>query len=185
MERVFEAIEFAVRAHRGQFRKGTKIPYIVHPIGVMQILAECNVPENVIIAGVLHDTVEDTPITLDEIKKAFGEEVARIVESVSEPDKSQSWEVRKTHTLQYLERAPLDVLLVALADKLDNARSILRGERTTGKSFWERFNRPRSAQKWYYKSLIHIFSLRKEEIPCPHLVNELVEAVKKIFGEDG
>jgi (p)ppGpp synthase/HD superfamily hydrolase len=100
---IFKAIEFATRAHSGQYRKGTKLPYIVHPLGVAKILIECDSPEHLIVAGILHDTVEDTSATLDEIKQTFGWDIADLVEAASEPDKSDTWENRKEHTIQMLK----------------------------------------------------------------------------------
>ena len=120
MTAIFDAIEFAARAHRGQCRKGTKIPYIVHPLAVAKILIDAGCPEDVVVAGILHDTVEDTPLSLDEIRHAFGTAVARIVEGASEPDKSKPWEERKAHTIESLKTASEAVLLVSCADKIEN-----------------------------------------------------------------
>ena len=121
---LFDAIEFAARAHREHYRKGTRIPYIAHLISVAKILIEYDCAEEIIVAGLLHDTVEDTSVTLEDIRKSFGEKVASLVEAASEPDKSDTWENRKRHTIEYLKTAPMDVLLLSCADKLDNIRSI-------------------------------------------------------------
>ena len=99
---IFKAIEFAARAHSGQYRKGTKIPYIVHPLGVAKLLIEHGCPDHIVIAGILHDTTEDTPVTLEQIKDIFGLAVAALVEEASEPDKSDTWENRKKSTIQVL-----------------------------------------------------------------------------------
>src|SRR5438309_5224597 len=117
------AIEVAAKAHRNQVRKGTDIPYIAHPYAVGMMLAQAGCPDEVIAAGILHDTVEDTPLTLEEIRQEFGDKVASIVEGCSEPDKSASWEVRKAHTLEYMRTAPWEVRVVACADKLYNLRT--------------------------------------------------------------
>src|SRR5438045_7386901 len=94
------AIEVAARAHYGQVRKGTDIPYISHPYAVGMMLARAGCPEEVIAAGILHDTVEDTYITLEYLRETFGEQVTLIVEGCSEPDHgSAPWEVRKAHSL--------------------------------------------------------------------------------------
>jgi len=118
------AIEVAVRAHQNQVRKGTDIPYITHPMAVGIILAKAGCSDDVIIAGILHDTVEDTPITLDYIRDIFGKKVSMLVEGASEPDKSLPWEERKEHMVNYLKTAPLAVRLVACADNLHNIRTI-------------------------------------------------------------
>jgi (p)ppGpp synthase/HD superfamily hydrolase len=150
---VFEAIEFATRAHAGQYRKGTRIPYILHPLRVGSLLIEVDSPEPVVIAGILHDTVEDTPVTIAEVAGRFGDRVARLVASVSEPDKRAPWDERKRHTVEQLRSAEPDTLLIACADKLDNIRSMRRGEARSGAGFWDRFHRPREQQAWYYREV--------------------------------
>ena len=104
---IFKAIGFAVKAHSGQYRKGTKLPYIVHPLGVAKILIEYGCPEQLIVAGILHDAVEDTHVSLHEIKHLFGWDVADLVEAASEPDKSDTWENRKKHTIGMLQSLSL------------------------------------------------------------------------------
>ena len=99
------AIDVAMRAHQNQFRKGTAIPYVTHPLAVGIILAKAGCADEVIVAGILHDTVEDTPMTLDNLRDLFGEKVADIVKGASEPDKSLPWEDRKRHTLNFLKTA--------------------------------------------------------------------------------
>ena len=178
---IFQAIEFAAKAHSGQFRKGTKIPYIVHPLGVAKILIEHDCPEEVVVAGILHDTVEDTPITIDNIRHSFGEKVASLVQCASEPDKSDTWENRKRHTIEYLKTAPKDVLLVSLADKLDNIRAIRADYERVGDSLWTRFNGPKESQTWYYRSLVDVFSERPIGEPVTSLVREFKFEVNRVF----
>lgn len=149
-----EAIEYATLAHRNQMRKGTEIPYIVHPIEVAQILSAIGCRKEVIIAGLLHDTVEDTSTTIDEIKRAFGTNVARLVASCSE-DKTKSWEERKKHTISYLaNEKDYDVLALVCADKLSNLRSIKADHNKFGNKLWTRFNRGKEKQKWYFNELL-------------------------------
>ncbi len=93
-----KAIQFAAIAHEGQYRKGTNIPYIIHPVSVGFLLQSIGCDEEVIVAGLLHDTVEDTDTELDDIKREFGERVASLVFSASEPDKTLTWEERKIHS---------------------------------------------------------------------------------------
>jgi (p)ppGpp synthase/HD superfamily hydrolase len=181
-EKVFEAIEFAVKAHRGQFRKGTKLPYILHPLGVAKILIEHECYEEIVIAGILHDTVEDTPVTLDDIKEHFGVRVAGLVEALSEPDKSDSWENRKQHTIDYLKTAPVDVLLIACADKLNNIRAIQEDYAKHGETLWSRFNRPKMKQKWYYQALADVFVSRIESEVSKSLFTDFQSEVDKVFG---
>lgn len=101
---VEEAIHFAVEAHKGAVRKGTDTPYILHPLETMGILADMKADNNLLIAGVLHDTVEDTSVTLEQIRERFGADVARLVAGHSE-DKSKGWYQRKLNTIESLRYA--------------------------------------------------------------------------------
>jgi (p)ppGpp synthase/HD superfamily hydrolase len=182
--RVFEAIEFAARAHAGQFRKGTELPYILHPLGAARILIERGCPEDVVVAAVLHDTLEDTPVQPDEIRSRFGEAVAALVAGASEPDRSDTWENRKRHTLALLKEAPVELLLVSVADKLDNIRAIAADLSRHGEAIWSRFNRQRKEQEWYYRSLADAFASRAAAAgePAAALFREFEAEVLKVFG---
>lgn len=182
-ERMFEAIEFATRAHAGQFRKGTRIPYILHPLRVGTLLIEVGSDDPVIVAGILHDTVEDTSATLSEIAHRFGGEVATMVESVSEPDKRAPWETRKRHTVELLRGAGAETRLIACADKLDNVRSMRRGERRVGAGFWDRFHRPRVDQAWYYREVTQAIGAGDVGGPLRELWPRLEHEVAKLFGD--
>ncbi len=181
---VFEAIEFATRAHRHQHRKGTGVPYIVHPLGVAHILIDLGCPEDLVVAGLLHDTVEDTCVTLDEIRDRFGRSVAELVRGASEPDKSDSWENRKHHTIEYLKTASENVALLACADKLDNIRSMRRDHSRMGDAIWERFKRNREKQCWYYRNLADVFGHRLDGEPGRTLFREFVSEVDALFKDD-
>ena len=165
---IFKAIEFAARAHAGQYRKGTYIPYICHLMNVCQILGIYKCSKEVMTAGILHDVLEDTPTTIADLEKAFGRAVTDMVVGASEPDqvagkkfKAFTWKKRKTHTLEYLANsASSDILMISCADKLDNIRSIGRDYRELGEKVWFRFNAGRSQQEWYYTSLAKIFTAR-------------------------
>ncbi len=182
MTAIFDAIELAARAHRGQCRKGTTIPYIVHPLNVAKILIDAGCAEDVVVAGILHDTVEDTPVSLDEIRHGFGTAVARIVEGASEPDKSKPWEERKEHTIESLKTAPEGVLLVSCADKIENLTAI-REDRETGRGgSLDRFRRGREQQAWYYRSVLAVLAGRLTTEPGRSLVQRLRKAVEEVFG---
>lgn len=183
MPNIFDAIEFAARAHTGQYRKGTRIPYIVHPLAVARILIEIEAPDDVILASVLHDVVEDTPVSLDEIHAAFGEGIAELVEAMSEPDRSDTWENRKRDTLEFLETAPQQVLLIKVADQLDNIRGIRQDYLVQGEAVWKRFNRGREKQKWYHEGLADIFSRRLTSPQGIVLAQEFDQHVRALFGE--
>ena len=150
--KIHEAIEFATLKHAKQKRKGTEIPYIVHPMEVMQILTENGCAEDLIIAGILHDTLEDTDTKPEEIKEKFGENVLRLVLGESE-DKSKSWEERKQATVDHLAACPRDEAVCCLADKLSNLRSIYSDRKKIGEKVWERFRREKSKIEWYYASI--------------------------------
>src|SRR5450631_1910449 len=94
---IFAALRFAGDAHSGQFRKGTRVPYLIHPLNVAKILLDCGCSDELAVAGLLHDTVEDTAVTLEQIRASFGDAVARLVEFATEPEKLWTWERRKEH----------------------------------------------------------------------------------------
>jgi (p)ppGpp synthase/HD superfamily hydrolase len=182
MTAIFDAIEFAARAHRGHCRKGSEIPYIVHPLAVAKILIDAGCPEDVVVAGILHDTVEDTPVSLDEIRHTFGEAVARIVEGATEPDKSKPWEERKAHTIAFLKTAPEAVLLVSCGDKIENLQAIREDRERVGEEVWARFRRGRDQQAWYYRSVLDVLEKRLTAEPGLSLVSHLKKAVAEVFG---
>jgi (p)ppGpp synthase/HD superfamily hydrolase len=178
---IFKAIEFSTKAHTGLYRKGTKIPYITHPLNVAQILIEYECPESVVTAGILHDTLEDTQATVDDIRDAFGYEVADLVNAVSEPNKSDTWENRKAHTIKHLKTASPEVLMISLADKMDNIKKIREDYEKIGNKVWERFNRPKEKQKWYYETLADVFSMRLNDPKTAFLVNHFRSEVNLVF----
>lgn len=147
-----KAIIFATKKHEGQKRKGTDIPYIVHPMEVMQILTDMHCEEAVIIAGILHDTLEDTDTPPEEIRQAFGENVLAIVQTESE-DKSKTWKERKQRTVDELTEASTESKQVCFADKLSNIRSMYRDKLSIGEKIWERFNAEKNDIAWYYQSI--------------------------------
>jgi (p)ppGpp synthase/HD superfamily hydrolase len=179
---IFKAIEFSTKAHAGQYRKGTKIPYITHLLNVAKILIEHECPEPVIAAGILHDTIEDTRVTVDDIREAFGNEVADLVNAVSEPNKSDhTWENRKAHTIKHLKSALPEVLIISLADKLDNIKAIREDYERIGDKLWKRFNRSKEKQQWYYQALADVFLMRMNDLKAVSLVNHFRSEVNLVF----
>ncbi|MBR6641121.1 MAG: bifunctional (p)ppGpp synthetase/guanosine-3',5'-bis(diphosphate) 3'-pyrophosphohydrolase [Clostridia bacterium] len=151
---------FAIEAHRGQVRKSEpEKPMIMHPISVGIILKEYGYDDNVVAAGYLHDVVEDTEYTLDDIKERFGDDVADLVCGASEPDKSLSWEERKQHTIDSLKDLPLRNKLVVCADKISNLTDLNIIFKRNGTRDFSAFKRGEKDQAWYYtnvyKSLVH------------------------------
>lgn len=177
-----EAIEFATAAHEGQFRKGTRRPYIVHPIEVADIVSTMTEDEEIICAAVLHDTIEDChDITMDVLRLKFGERVAEMVAQESE-DKSLTWEERKSMTIRRLESAPIAVQMIGLADKLSNLRDIDRDYPVFGEKLWMRFRmQSKAALAWYYKG---IRDALKKTFDGTKVFAEYCALIDKNFGEE-
>lgn len=179
--RIAEALDFAVRAHGTQVRKGTRIPYISHPLGVAGLVFEGGGDEDQVIAGLLHDVLEDTPVTPTQILAAFGPRVADIVEACSDTQEQPKppWLQRKQTYLAHLQKAPPDVLLVSLADKLHNARALLLDLRTEGPDVFNKFNAGLHNTLWYYQELTTVFT---RHCPGP-LAEELARVVSALCAE--
>ena len=181
--RIEQAIALAVRAHESQVRKGDgRLPYIVHPVTVALILSRYTSDEDTIIAGLLHDTIEDTLVTAEEIEQGFGQKVRDAVLDVTEPDlPGLSWETRKARYLRRLQTAPRASLLVAGADKIANLISILAAQSTVGDVLWERFNAPLTTKLAFYRK---VHAVVRECWPgCPLLQefgNRLEEVERKL-----
>lgn len=158
-QRYDEALLFAKTAHDGALRKGTNIPYITHPIETAQIAAEMTMDEDVIIAALLHDVIEDTPFTASDIEERFGQRVAGLVLEESENKRrsesaANTWLLRKQETIAHLNSASREVKLIALADKLSNMRTSVERFRKIGDAMWRSFNMKDAAlQGWYYRSI--------------------------------
>lgn len=176
-----EAIEFATKAHEGQYRKGTKRPYIVHPVEVADIVATMTNDEEIVSAAVLHDTIEDCKgVTREVLKEQFGDRVASLVAGESE-DKKQSWEVRKGTTIQHLKTAPRELKMIALADKLSNMRDIDRDYPIFGEALWHRFRmQSKLAIGWYYKGILEVL---EEDFSNVDAYREYRRLVHKHFGD--
>ena len=149
---VEKAMHFAMEAHRGAVRKGTNKPYILHPVEVLQILSSMDADTNLMAAGLLHDTLEDTDATLLDIYDQFGTDVAALVNAHTE-DKRQIWYMRKLHTIDEIPKANIRQKMLVIADKVANLRSLNADYRRVGEELWERFNAPKHLQAWYYSKL--------------------------------
>jgi len=151
------AVAFAAYAHDGQCRKGTALPYIVHPMEVSAIAATMTNDQEVLAAAVLHDVMEDCGITENELRLKFGKRVAALVKAESEekdPDAAGSWQKRKLRTVNRLRAATREQMILTLSDKLSNLRSIRRDLIAHGDELWRRFNQPNaSMHHWYYASI--------------------------------
>jgi (p)ppGpp synthase/HD superfamily hydrolase len=149
-----KAVAFAARAHAGQTRKGDGTPYIVHPFIVASMLREQGCSINAIIAGLLHDTVEDTNVSIHDIENEFSGDIAAIVAECTEPEKAMLWEERKQHSIEVIKTASLDAKYVTCADKLHNLRSLIAAHEELGPEVWSRFSRGYEGQKWYAESML-------------------------------
>ena len=180
------AIVFATRAHSGTYRKGPNIPYIVHPIEAAAIVSTMTSDPDMIAAAVLHDVVEDTDATLEEIRFFFNDRIAKLVESESEDKRKdlppqETWMIRKMETLEFLRtQADRDAKILALADKLSNIRAIHRDQKTVGDQLWERFNEKRKEKHgWMYRQVADALS----ELSDTFAWKEYDELVRKTFEE--
>lgn len=179
-----KAISYALEKHSGQFRKGNTIPYIVHPLGVMRILMAEDVAEEVIVAGICHDLLEDTDVSPDEIKSLFGPEVLRLVMNATERldlDRGAStWKQRKLSKIEHMKSIDDASKLVICADKLDNARSISE-DIALGIDPFAKFNAPKEDVKWYYESSLEAM----ESIADKQSYKLLKQEVESVFGIQG
>lgn len=178
------ALQFASGLHHQQTRKATSIPYIAHLMSVCGLVLEAGGDEDQAIAALLHDAVEDQGglSTLDTIRHLFGDRVASTVDSCSDstesdPAKKASWRGRKEKYLEHLRSASGDALLVATADKLHNARTMLFGSRELGEKFWLRFKAPKEDQLWFFGAIIE--TLRHTAAPRM-FVDELDRVVAEL-----
>lgn len=175
-----DAICFATKRHAGQVRKGSDIPYITHPLETMTILNTMKADTDLLIAGVLHDTVEDTDTTSEEIRELFGEDVAALVAAHTE-DKSKSWTERKQHTIDELQTAPLRVKMLIMADKVSNLRSMYADYKLIGDELWKRFNAPKEKQAWYYSGVQDALCDMQNYIETEKIYLEMVGLFKDLF----
>ncbi len=165
-DRIAQALALAVKAHDGQNRKATSIPYIAHPMGTASIALEYGADEEQVIAALLHDAVEDGgPSYAIRIRELFGDRVATIVDGCTDgvPDENgqkSDWEVRKRTYLAHLESASSDVLLVSGSDKLHNVRAIVEDLHSIGLQVYDRFSASKHQTLWYYDSLAKIYESR-------------------------
>ncbi|MBR2089887.1 MAG: bifunctional (p)ppGpp synthetase/guanosine-3',5'-bis(diphosphate) 3'-pyrophosphohydrolase [Fibrobacter sp.] len=179
-----KAIVFAVKAHAGTERRGKAFPYIVHPLEAVEIVATMTTDQELLAAAALHDTVEDTDVTLDDIRREFGDRVAKLVEEESDVfmegvSEADSWHERKQAAIDRLSRASRDAKMVALGDKLSNARIIYRDFVQKGDKLWSIFHvKDVKEHEWHYRGLAS--SLK--ELEGTFAYTEFMDLVEKIFG---
>ncbi len=188
--RVAEAVAFAIQKHGGQVRKGTATPYLTHLLAVASLVGESGGSEAEVIAGLLHDAVEDgggAPV-LEEIRARFGPEVAAIVSSCTDDDsvgEKAPWLERKRAYMAHLVEAPIPVLRVVCADKLHNVQAIAKELRNHGVAVFERFRGDREGTLWYYRSIARLFGALIQDEPgldpgLRAIIRELRESVARL-----
>lgn len=179
--RLDTAIIYAVEHHAGQFRKGSVRSYITHPLEVLQILKSMRADTNLMIAGVLHDTIEDTEATEEEIRELFGDDVANLVTAHSE-DKSKSWQERKSHAIEELVTADKRLKMLIMADKVSNFRDMVLDYSQIGDELWNRFNAPFDKQAWFFRGIVDALHDMQDYPECAAVYFEIVELYKSLFG---
>lgn len=185
-EKLNEAIGFATRCHAGQMRKMANTPYILHPLEVAAIIGSMSDDEDLMIAGLLHDTVEDCGTDPRLIRETFGPRVSALVQSETEDKLSdrppaETWKERKEESLLMLRHTKdRDVKILWLADKLSNIRSFYREHRKNGDAVWQNLHQKDPAmQGWYYKTVAEYTS----ELSDTAAYQEYAALVESIFGK--
>ncbi|MCR4860109.1 MAG: HD domain-containing protein [Bacteroidales bacterium] len=174
---------YAVQAHAGTERRGKGFPYIIHPMEAAAIVATITPDQEILAAAVLHDVVEDTPVTVEDIREAFGRRIADLVASESEDPmshlpESASWHSRKQAAIDRLAAAPHDAKIVALGDKLSNMRAIARDYAQQGDSLWNIFHvSDRKEHEWHYRGLAASLS----ELSDTAAYREFVSLIDEVF----
>ena len=178
------AIVFAVKAHHNTERRGKGFPYIVHSLEAVEIVATITPDQELLAAAALHDTIEDTDVTVEDIRKEFGDRIANIVhaesdqetEGVSEED---SWHARKQAAIDRLAVAPHEAKIVAMGDKLSNMRAIWRDYQQKGDELWKIFHvKDKASHEWHYRGLAASLS----ELKDTFAYQEFERLLNEVFG---
>ncbi|MBR4001777.1 MAG: HD domain-containing protein [Bacteroidales bacterium] len=178
------AVNFAVKAHSGTERRGKGFPYIIHLMEAVEIVATITPDQELLSAAMLHDTVEDTPVTVADLRKEFGDRIASIVEAESDvhnegESEHESWHRRKQEAIDRLTAAPMEAKIVALGDKLSNMRAIARDYAQIGDGLWKLFHvTEKSEHEWHYRGLAH--ALKDLEVTPAY--REFVYLIEEVFG---
>ena len=180
-----KALRFAITAHSGVERRGKGLPYIVHPMEAVAIVASITPDQELLAAAALHDVIEDTEYTEEDIRKEFGDRVAKLVASESDlvvegKSESESWVERKQFAIDRLAKLDRDGKIVSLGDKLSNARAMLQDYENLGEELWNKFhvNDPK-LHKWHYEGLRDSLS----EFKGTYAFEEFSEIVDKLFAK--
>lgn len=174
--KIEKAIELAIKYHEGQKRKGSgDAPYIVHPISVAMLICRYCHDEDVIIAGILHDMLEDTKCSPIMIRKLFGNRVLSLIKDVSDKRPKDPWAIRKDAYLKHLKAVSKGACLIACADKIHNLDSLLAAYERSGRAIWERFSAPKEHKIAFYED---VYRAVKGRFKDP-IVSQLGKAIRK------
>ena len=177
------AIIFAVNAHHNTERRGKGFPYIVHPMEAVEIVASITPDQELLAAAALHDTVEDTDVTIEQLRAEFGDRIAQIVEDESDKftegvSEEDSWHDRKQAAIDRLAAAPMDAKIVAMGDKLSNMRAIWRDYQQKGDLLWDIFHiKDKASHEWHYRGLAHSLSPLSDTFAY----QEFVRLIEEVF----
>lgn len=181
-----KAITFAVKAHANTERRGKGFPYIVHPMEAVEIVATITNDQELLAAAALHDTVEDTDTTIEQIRAEFGERIANLVDAESDKfeagvSETDSWRTRKQQAIDRLATASHDAKIVALGDKLSNMRAIARDYEMIGDKLWDLFHAPngKADHEWHYRGLASSLA----ELADTFAYKEFTNLIDKTFGK--
>lgn len=181
-----KAIIFAVKAHANTERRGKGFPYIVHPMEAVEIVATVSNDQELLAAAALHDTVEDTDVTVDQIRAEFGDRIANLVDAESDKfeagvSETDSWRTRKQQAIDRLATASHDAKIVALGDKLSNMRAIARDYEQIGDKLWNLFHAPngKADHEWHYRGLASSLA----ELADTFAYKEFTSLIDKTFGK--
>lgn len=150
------ATALAVRAHEGQMRKEALVPYIVHPVAVALVLARYGFSDTVIAAAIAHDIIEDTSVSVEELRRELGDEVANLVAPVTHDD-TLPWEEKKRAYIEEVRKASEGAKAISLADKIANAYSLIEAHEVHGAAIWKYFNAGREKKLWFEHATLEMF----------------------------
>jgi len=177
------AIIFAVKAHHNTERRGKGFPYIVHPMEAVEIVASITPDQELLAAAALHDTIEDTDVTVEDIRREFGDRIAELVHSESDQftegvSEEDSWHDRKQAAIDRLAAASHDAKIVAMGDKLSNMRAIYRDYKTKGDELWNIFHvKDKASHEWHYRGLAASLS----ELKDTFAYQEFIRLIDEVF----
>jgi (p)ppGpp synthase/HD superfamily hydrolase len=187
--RFTEALTYATELHANQVRKSSGVPYISHLLGVTSIALEYGANEDEAIAALLHDAIEDQggAATREEIRRRFGNTVTAIVDGCTDAEiiPKPPWRQRKEAYIATIPQASPSVILVSAADKLHNARSILKDYRTLDETVWERFKGGKNGTLWYYRAVVEAFIARGTTPLIEELERTVAELEQLVKDDNG